>query len=390
MSSLFDVTVADKWRQSTNGQTATNFVAIAPNIFAYSAPSGDPLDTVHDFFPNTVITRSIPSYPPLPSPSITTSTLAYATATTSSYVFTWTASTGATYYEYSIFNVTTGLTIISGTTTGLTISGVGSVINSGDQCSFNVTAKSAKETSLLVTALVTAPGFNPATLGALMTWFDASAPSFNLGTNQWSNLGSIGGFATLSGVTSTTINGKTAAVFTTSAKGTFTWRFATGSRGFFGVWKTDVNLTTSGQGSYILSEQNNSFYFTIAHLWNGIGNAALATISFNQQLEIGANQNPPKTNLLTAYGLSQDAAGPSSLNNYVTFQGVPQTLVWNNASTGFTDIGNNVTCYINGGAPAPASTIGMTLCEILVYDAALTPATATTVTNYLKSKWGIP
>ena len=49
--------------------------------------------------------------------------------------------------------------------------------------------------------------------------------------------------------------------------------------------------------------------------------------------------------------------------------------------------------YLNGagnsGSGATISDVGMTLCELLIYDDVVSPADATKLQNYLITKWGL-
>ena len=235
-------------------------------------------------------------------------------------------------------------------------------------------------------------GFNPKSLSVpLMTWFDGTQ---GLTSSSWTNSGTFGGSATLSGTIIVTVNGLTACNFKNgNSYGAFQWKFPVGgdSRAVFGVWKLPIQLT-SGQSSYQIAEQNNSFYWACATIYGSSTTNLLFTVSYNQTFLIYSNPNTTITDTnYNTLALSFDASSPSSSNNYITLNG---TAVGSSAGndTGFYDSGNVTNAWLNGGGTsgggAPVSSVGMVLCEILVYDGIVTPSDATKVTNYLRTKWG--
>ena len=234
--------------------------------------------------------------------------------------------------------------------------------------------------------------FNPKSLSApLMTWFDGTK---GLTSSSWTNSGTFGGSATLSNTIVVTVNGLTACNFKNgNSYGAFQWKFTPGndSRAIFGVWKLPAQLTT-GQASYQIAEQNNSFYWACATVYGSSTTNLLFTVSYNQTFLIYSNPNTTINDAIyNTLGLSYDATSTSSLNNYTTLNG---TAVGSSAGndTGFYDTGSVTNVWLNGGGTsgggAPISSVGMVLCEILVYDGIVTPSDATKVTNYLRSKWG--
>ena len=129
--------------------------------------------------------------------------------------------------------------------------------------------------------------------------------------------------------------------------------------------------------------------------YDGIQPAAQANsspfISQNGDIQFGL-----AVTQLTAYGLNWDGTGTAGPNNTATINGYPPVLGTLSyvVTSPFQDTLSTITAYLNGGgnsgaAGVPVSTVGMVLCELLVFDGVLNPYYAGLVNQYLRYQWGI-
>jgi len=259
---------------------------------------------------------------------------------------------------------------------------------------YDGTAGSSTSNSYYVGRIVIIPAysppaaFNPASLSAtLIAWFDGNV---GLTTSSWTNRGTSANNATLSGVTIASQNGMNAASFTTSnSYGSFTLPFTgagNDSRAVFGVWKVNGS-TVNSINNWLLQQTNSSFYWGVGNLTTAAGLSQLNHINNQFYFPIlGTATSIPILNY-NAYSIVLNNTTSSS--SFINYNGSNVAYTYT-TNQGFSQ---SVTTYINGGgnsgSGATQATVGMTLCEVLVYNGAVSAAEGSNVISYLRTKWQV-
>jgi hypothetical protein len=229
------------------------------------------------------------------------------------------------------------------------------------------------------------PPFNPASVSqTLIAWFKADAGLSVTGSTPtaWVNYGTNAANATFSGTCSTTtVNGLTAISFATNAYATFTLTNSSQARSFFGVYKYTSTVVVGGGPYAILRQGTTSGDWWVEQYTNYMYSYGYTSYAYYQNFNIFYGYNSPDpTNLLTCLGM---ANASSAANNVLIINGTNYT--GNN--------GNSGALYYTTGAItsylANNPYISMIICEVLVYNGAVTSAEATTISTYLRTKWGV-
>ena len=233
-------------------------------------------------------------------------------------------------------------------------------------------------------AFKTDPPGLPSVSPSLITWFDGN---FGLTTTSWTNRGINGGSATLSGVTITTQNGLHAAVFNDNQSyGAFQPIFTGNSRAVFAVYK--ANSTGNSLSSYLISQLNQQGpYWEVAIQTTSSGDTFLVEAMNGNAISIISN--PVNLPITTMAVLAITYDENSSTNSYTTYNGNTLTSIYYPGSYFFNDTMSYLNGAGNSGSGATISDVGMTLCELLIYDDVVSPADATKLQNYLITKWGL-
>jgi hypothetical protein len=230
------------------------------------------------------------------------------------------------------------------------------------------------------------PPFNPASVSqTLIAWFKADAGLSVTGSTPtaWVNYGTNAANATFSGTcTTTTINGLTAISFGTSAYATFTLTNSSQARSFFAVFKYTSTVVIGGGPYPILRQGTSSGNWWVQQYTNySPYSYGYTSYAYFMDFHIFFGYNTPNpTNLLTCLGMVNAA---SSANNVVIINGTNYT--GNNGNTGAAYYSTGaITSYLSNH---PNMT--MIICEVLVYNGAVTSPEATAISTYLRTKWGV-
>lgn len=225
------------------------------------------------------------------------------------------------------------------------------------------------------------PPFNPTSLSApLVTWFDGKV---GLTTSSWTNRGTNGGSATLTGATLTTINGNSAVTFTGgTGYGSYTQTYSVQPRAVFWVFKFNAALTstpiplaggTTGNDTYTQIYSSGAQQFMVLAAFGG-------TLSIQTNL-FSADQST----LPAVFG---EFASANAANNLAYYNGTSLSMSIRAAATGYST--GSRTAYL--GAYANPSIVpnaqSITWCEVLCYNGELTPSDVKQVVDYLRVKWG--
>ena len=233
-----------------------------------------------------------------------------------------------------------------------------------------------------ISPLIVPPPFNPTSLSApLVTWFKGNS---GLTASSWTNNGTNGGSATLTGATLTTINGNSAVTFTGgTGYGSYTQNYTGQPHAEFWVIKFNAALTstpvflagsTIGGDSYI-------------QMYNTAGQQYMVLAPF------GGTTTSIVTNLFSADQSSLPAvfgefASATAANNLAYYNGTSLSMSERAVATGYST--GNRTAYLNAYANPSIvpNTQSITWCEVLCYNGELTPSDVKQVVDYLRSKWG--
>ena len=246
---------------------------------------------------------------------------------------------------------------------------------------FLIVATNIAGVTEVVSSILQTP-FNPASLTApLIAWFKGDS---GLTSSTWTNNGTNGGSATLTGATLTTINGLSAVTFKAgSGYGFYTQNYTGQPHAVFWVIKfnADISATnvTTLAGAFSVPD-------SFVQIYTSGGQQTMVLSSFGASTSIqtdvfSANQ----TSLPAVFG---EFASATAANNLAYYNGTSLNLTTRNAASGYST--GNRTAYLgayNNGTPGPNST-AITWCEVLCYDGELTSTDMTNVVTYLRNKWG--
>lgn len=223
--------------------------------------------------------------------------------------------------------------------------------------------------------------FNPSSLTApLIVWFDGNT---ELSSTSWANNGTIGGSATLTGATLTTINGLPAVTFAGgTGYGTYTQNYSGQPHAVFWVIKFNAALTSTPIPLAGATTGGDSF----TQIYTTGGQQYMILASFGGSTSIITN--PFSADQSTLPAVFGEFASATAANNLAYYNGTSLTMSTRSAASGYST--GNRTAYL--GAYANPSIVpnaqSITWCEVLCYDGELTSTDVAKVVNYLRKKWG--
>ena len=226
------------------------------------------------------------------------------------------------------------------------------------------------------------PPFNPAALSApLVTWFKGDS---GLTAGRWTNNGTNGGSATLTGgATLTTVNGLSAVTFTgPTGYGFYSTNFTGQPRAFFWVIQFTGPLTTTpiplagsttGGDPFIQLYTSGAQQYMILSSFGGSTSIQTDVFSANQR------------SLPAVFG---EFASATAANNLAYYNSTSLNLTTSVGAASYST--GSRTGYLNAYANPSIvpNTQSITFCEVLGYDGELTSTEVLNVVNYLRTKWG--
>jgi hypothetical protein len=232
-----------------------------------------------------------------------------------------------------------------------------------------------------ISPLIVPPPFNPTSLSApLITWFDGKV---GLTTSSWTNRGTNGGSATLTGATLTTINGNSAVTFTGgTGYGSYTQTYTGQPRAVFWVFKFNAPLTSTP----IPLAGGTTGYDTFTQIYSSGAQQFMVLAAFGGTQSILTS--PFSADQSTLPAVFGEFASETLANNRAYYNGTSLSMSTRNAATGYST--GSRTAYL--GAYANPSIVpntqSITWCEVLCYNGELSDSDVKQVVDYLRAKWG--
>ena len=233
--------------------------------------------------------------------------------------------------------------------------------------------------------------FKPTDISGCALWLNAAnnfAVVYNdvLVVTSWSNEGYLGGQFDLSGNSlvlygDTLVNGFNTVTFQSNAYmvGNFAFNFQ--AKSLFFVTKENTNLGSNTANPWLSSDTSNGL--EVFSLANGV-----------QTYFIGKHPSPiPEIAFETSNlyigtpTMVEFINGSNTLDNWAGVNGVQYPLIYSVAASNYNT--SNIPYYLGGyfgGSPVPAD---QNICEIIMYDTALSEPQRINVENYLRTKWAL-